>query len=98
MIYMYTGCSRIKTTMSLKHTIKVVLSLLHHSNVPISAFLNHIFKEALVSKAENDSVYTWAFPLVKTKLAEEIVELSGHQHGLHFNASKATSTTQLVQL
>ena len=78
--------------MSLEHTIKVVLSLLHHSNVPISAFLNHIFKESLVSKAENDSVYTWAFSLVKTKLAEEIVGLSGHQHGLHFNASKATST------
>jgi hypothetical protein len=33
----YTGCGRIKTTMSLEHTIKVVLSLLHHSNVSISA-------------------------------------------------------------
>jgi hypothetical protein len=60
--------------------------------VSISAFLNHIFKEALILKAENDSLYTWAFTLVKTKLAEEIVGLSSHQHGLHFNASKATST------
>jgi hypothetical protein len=60
--------------------------------VSISAFLNYIFKEALVSKAENDSVYTWAFTLIKTKLAEEIVGLSGRQHGLHFNASKATFT------
>jgi len=48
-VTIYTDCGRIKNAMSWQeHTITVVLGLLHHSNVSISAFLNHILQEALV--------------------------------------------------
>ena len=60
------------------------------------------FRETLLFDAEgicsdlsrhstSDSVFSWAFEIVKTKLCQEVVALTQQKSGLHFNASKTTS-------
>ena len=60
------------------------------------------FHEALLFHAEgicsdlsrhsmSDSVFTWAFEIVKTKLCQEVIALTQQKSGLHFNTSKTTS-------
>ena len=60
------------------------------------------FREALLFHVEgicsdlsrhstSDSVFTWAFEIVKTKLWQEVIALTQQKSGLHFNASKTTS-------
>ena len=39
----------------------------------------------------SNSVFTWAFEIVKMKLCQEVVALTQQKRGLHFNASKMTS-------
>jgi len=60
------------------------------------------FREALLFDAEgicsdlsrhstSDSVFSWAFEIVKTKLCQEVVAVTQKKSGLHFNAAKTTS-------
>jgi hypothetical protein len=68
----------------------------------------HVIRENLLFNAEgicsdlskhdtSDSVFLWAFEMVKTKLCRELVSLTHQKMGLHFNASILNFCSTIVR-